>query len=466
MGINRISACRGGTRRNASDDRSQRHRTETSAGRSWFDTVQKPFDGRLHEGLGASLDPRVHMRFQEERGTFFRRQRAVRKVPQRQRPYFQKPVLGAAFAFLPSRFDRVPVNRVGLPGTHDRPRPNDPGSRRTAGSLRKHSATIEATEALAEAVHCGALGNEGVEAEVRADLDGLGRNDDGKPVSAPITVGIDDGTNPVQGIDPIQRTHASGDDMRVEIFPRKQFKRLASRAHPIHDDSHAANLRLVPTDGFGDRLDDLQHRHRNRLPIRHRHELRMLGRLHAVPQLRAPIQVGFGIQGETFGLLVARRRRHFNRAESPRQRLRAAQRGHLGKGLRERYAQMHFIQDHEAVVAGEPGMNRPHARRDSVPSEQKAGAELVHRGDHYPGLIRPVRPITVERDPTPQCGDAQGLTAAQVSQSIPNPFQNRRISRLQTLLNSPCSLMDLIDDDPPVYHEHDAAGGKSPAVRP
>ena len=103
-------------------------------------------------------------------------------------------------------------------------------------------------------------------------------------------------------------------------------------------------------------------------------------------------------------------------------------------------------------------MNRPHPRRDPIAPEQKARTELVDRGNQDPGLVRTVCPLTVDGNPAPQRGDAQGLAAAQALQANPNPLEDRGISPLQAIANLPRSFVDLIDDDPPIDDEYDAPG--------
>ena len=119
---------------------------------------------------------------------------------------------------------------------------------------------------------------------------------------------------------------------------------------------------------------------------------------------------------------------------------------------------MDFIQDHEAVIAGKPGMNRSHALGDPIAPEQKAGTELIHRGDDHPRLIRAVCPFAINGDPPAQRSDAQGLAVAQHSQSILHERQHGGVSRLNAVTNPPCPFTDLIDDDPPINDEHDPSG--------
>ena len=103
-------------------------------------------------------------------------------------------------------------------------------------------------------------------------------------------------------------------------------------------------------------------------------------------------------------------------------------------------------------------MDRSHTRSDSVAPEQEARAELVHRGDHYPRLIRTVCPIVVDGNPAAQRGDAQELPVARSSQAISHPLQNGRISRFYSTSYLPCSLANLVHDDPPIDDEHDTPG--------
>ena len=397
------------------------------------------------------------MSSQQERSRSSWCSRAAWQVPQSNRTNVQRPSLGAALELLPCRSDRLAVNRIGLPGGNDRFGSYDPGLGRAAGALGKGSATIETAESLPQAVHRSGLGDERVKAEVRTNLDGLGCDHDGQLVTTPVTVGIDNRANPIQGIDPIERAHASSDQMRRIASVLECGMGLAGGAHPIHDDSNAAYLRAILANGIVDRLDEPERGSRHRFPVAYWHQLRSFGGLHAATQLHAAVQIRLRIQGETLRLLIARRSRHFDGDETSRQRSGVPLRD-LGEGLRERHAQVHFIQDHEAVVTGEAGMDRPHARRDSVAPEQEARAELVHRGDHNPWLIRPGCPVVIDGNPAAQRGDAQELPIAQSSQAIPDLVQNGCISRFYLISNSPCSLANLLDDDPPIDDEHHTPG--------
>ena len=119
---------------------------------------------------------------------------------------------------------------------------------------------------------------------------------------------------------------------------------------------------------------------------------------------------------------------------------------------------MHLVQDHEAVVARKPRVNRPHPWSHAVAAEQQAGAELVHGGDHDPGLIRAVRPLILDGNAASQRGDSQRLPAAQRSQTASDEFQNRGPARFDPIPDLLRPFVDLIDNDAPVDHEHDASG--------
>ena len=236
----------------------------------------------------------------------------------------------------------------------------------------------------------------------------------------------------------------------------KHVVRLAGATDAIDHDAHAANPK-VGVVGLGDRLDDRHHASRKRVVIPYRNEFRVFPRFDPPLQLVAPVQIRGGIKLEALRVPVAGRRRHLHDGEAPRQ-CSGRQRRDLGERLREGNAQVHFVEDHEAVVTGEPGVHRPHTRRYTVAAEQQPRAELIHGRHHDPRLIRVACPLMVHGNPTAQGGDSERRSrVAEGAQPLADAMQDWRFSGRDPVSDAFCPLTDLVDDDAPVDDEYDAS---------
>ena len=222
------------------------------------------------------------------------------------------------------------------------------------------TAAVETTKPLSETVHGGAFRDQRIEAEVGADLNGLRGYHDSRLNGRPFVVGIDDRADCVQSIHPIQRPHSSRNQVGGVPGSGKRVMRLASAADAIHHDAHASNSQ-VDLVGTGDRPDDLHHGSRQGVVIPYRNEFRRFSGFDPPLQLLARVQIRGGIQLEALGVAVAGRRRHLHDCEAPRQRA-GRQRRDLGKRFCERDAQVHLVENHEAIIPGEPGVHWPHTR--------------------------------------------------------------------------------------------------------
>ena len=122
--------------------------------------------------------------------------------------------------------------------------------------------------------------------------------------------------------------------------------------------------------------------------------------------------------------------------------------------LGKRNAQVHLVQDHEAVVACKAGMNRSHAPRRPVAAKEQARTELIH-GRHYdPRLVWTVGPLVLYWDATPQRGHSQRLSIAQRPQTIFDPLQDPGLAAFDLAPYLLCPLVDLIHYNAPINHKH------------
>ena len=124
---------------------------------------------------------------------------------------------------------------------------------------------------------------------------------------------------------------------------------------------------------------------------------------------------------------------------------------------------MHLVEDHQAVVAGEPGVYRAHPVADAVAPKQQARAELIDGGDHHPGLVGPSGPLAVDRYAASQGCHPQRLLerllgVGQRAERTPHIGQDSGGGRTDPVADELGSLVDLVHHDAPVDDEHDPAG--------
>ena len=172
-------------------------------------------------------------------------------------------------------------------------------------------------EALPQTVYGSALRDEGIEAEVRPDLYRLRGYHDSHSVGPAGPVGIDGWPHRLEQLAAIQRSHSSGEEVRIDACFREHAVRLPCRAHPIQHDAHA---RDAVRPGLPRRADEPEHCSRQGVPIAHRLERRGLLRPHPPTKLLAFVQVRDGIEAERLIGLGAGRRRHLDDVKAPGER--------------------------------------------------------------------------------------------------------------------------------------------------
>ena len=104
------------------------------------------------------------------------------------------------------------------------------------------ASAVEASEPLPEAVDRRAFGDEGVEAEVGPDLDGLGGDNYLEGAAAGGSFGVHGLGNPVESLNPVQRPHTARDQMGVVTGLGQHPVGLPGGADSVDHDSDAGHL--------------------------------------------------------------------------------------------------------------------------------------------------------------------------------------------------------------------------------
>jgi hypothetical protein len=107
---------------------------------------------------------------------------------------------------------------------------------------------------------------------------------------------------------------------------------------------------------------------------------------------------------------LSRRRRHEGELETTGKSVAGEARPERPQPLQcllERLREVHFVEQHEHVVADKTGMHRPHSRTDTIALYQEPRAQLVDRRRDHERLVWCPRPTVVLRNPASQREHAQ-----------------------------------------------------------
>ena len=420
--------------------------------------MQEPIDWGIDDGNRAGLHPRLHVCGQQQWRLETRSDRVIWEVHQIRRPGpdANRPGLGSAFQFLPCRLYRFSVDGIGVLGFEHRFDAQNPGPGRPARMGGVVASAVEAPEPLLQAVNRGAFGDKGVEAEIGPDLDGLGGDHYLQFAVAAGPVGVHCSRNKVESLNPVQRPHSARDQMRFVTGCSQRLVGLPSGTDPVDHYSDAANLLIEA--GF----DDLEDGGRDLLMgwlsgFADWHQIGLLGCLDPLAKLLATGQVAVD-EIESPGGGFARRGRHLHHLEALGERIGVLGFGDLGQRLSEGAAEMHLVENDQAVVAGQAGVDRAHSGAHPVAAEQQPRAELIDRGHHHPGLIGPLGPLVEDQGSPSQSGGAERLAAADLSELVADSAQRVGVGIGQSFPNALGPLVDLIDDYPAVDHEDHPPG--------
>ena len=134
--------------------------------------------------------------------------------------------------------------------------------------------------------------------------------------------------------------------------------------------------------------------------------------------------------------------------------------GNRPQGLQERLGAVGFVQDDDAVVGGQAGIDRPGARPLAVSAEQQRGANLVHGGSDDGRLARVAFPAGRAPDAAAQSvhGQRRIVVAGQPPQSVSYVLESAVIRVRQLFGQAFCPVVGLVHYVAPVHRIKDAAG--------
>ena len=131
------------------------------------------------------------------------------------------------------------------------------------------------------------------------------------------------------------------------------------------------------------------------------------------------------------------------------------------QGLQERLSAVGFVQDDDAVVGGEAGINRPSARAFAISAKQQGGTNLVNCGSDDGRLARVALPAGCSRYAAAQSVNQQRLRMAAAGQH-PQPvgyyLDDARFGVSQFFGEGFGAVISLVNYVAPVDGIKDAAG--------
>ena len=392
--------------------------------RSLFHPVQEPVHFRLDDRLRVGLRPSLHVGRQQQGGLLIGGAAFLWKGTQGTRPRIHCAVRafpGKAQQLLPSGPRRIPVNGVGALGIESRRDAQNPGRGRPADAGREIAPAVQAAQPLPEAVHRRAFGDQGIETEIGPHLDRLGGHHRGHILRRGGAVRVHRVGEIIEGSFSIQGAHPSGDQVGPVSGVLQRPVDGAGGAHPVDHHSHRPHLL---GQFFAHYLENRRRKGFVRrfgfagdLPNQG-----LFGGRYPFAQLGAGLQVGI-LQNEPGCLRFSGGGRHFHHLETPGEGP-AVHATHILQSFRERPAQMHLVQNYQAVVSGQAGVDGAHFGAHPVTPEQQTGAELIHGRHHHPGQVGTVRPLVVDGNTAPQGRHAQRLLLALRFQAGSHPAQD------------------------------------------
>ena len=133
-----------------------------------------------------------------------------------------------------------------------------------------------------------------------------------------------------------------------------------------------------------------------------------------------------------------------------------------------------LVQEDQAVVGRESGVNRPSPWSATIGAKQEARTHLVHgRGDDgwlkrvSRPRLRTVHSAAQHMDRERSLSLEPGCCSVRDPEKIVrNRLQDSVLGRLELFGQLPCAFVGLVHDDPPVHHKEDAARSRDRLVHP